>query len=237
MYGWRARLGVMLPSGNIVTEPEFELMKPTGVSYHYQRFDFPGGGIAALEKVEPKILDASTLISHTQPSAIALSCTGASFIGGFGYDKALIQKMQARNGNIPTTTTSTAIVAAFQHLGIKRISMGAPYVEDVVNAEKKFLEDSSIKVVKMKWLGVVGAFNLGVIPRETIYKLAKEVDTPDSEAVFLSCVGIPTIDIIEMLEHDLKKPVISSNQATMWQLLRMVQINEPIHGFGRLLTE
>jgi maleate cis-trans isomerase len=50
-------------------------------------------------------------------------------------------------------------------------------------------------------------------------------------------VGITTIDIIEMLEHDLKKPVISSNQATMWQLLRMVQINEPIHGFGRLLTE
>lgn len=72
---------------------------------------------------------------------------------------------------------------------------------------------------------------------ERAYQLAREADTPGAEAVLLSGTGLPTIDVLERLEHDLGKPVISSMQASLWQSLRLAGIREPIQGFGRLLRE
>lgn len=72
---------------------------------------------------------------------------------------------------------------------------------------------------------------------DTFYSLAREVDEPESEAVLISCVAVHTIEIIEALEHDLKKPVLSSNLVTMWKLLRLANVNEKIDGFGKLLSE
>ncbi len=98
----------------------------------------------------------------------------------------------------------------------------------------KFVEDSGIKVVNAKWLeqGIPYA----EIPKETVYHLAREVDEPDSEAVFISCVGLHTVELIEKLETVLQKPVISSNQATMWNILRLANIHDKIQGYGQLLS-
>ena len=75
------------------------------------------------------------------------------------------------------------------------------------------------------------------VSQETIYHLARQVDEPESQAVFISCVGLCTVEIIEKLENDLKKPVITSNQATMWNILRIANIQDKIEGFGRLLSD
>ena len=75
MYGWRARLGILTPSANVVTEPEFELMAPEGVTCHYQKFHFTGGGVEDLKKLEKMVPDAAELISHAGPAAIAMCCT------------------------------------------------------------------------------------------------------------------------------------------------------------------
>ena len=88
-------------------------------------------------------------------------------------------------------------------------------------------------VLKKKWLSENPAY----VSQDKIYGLAKEVDTLESEAIFLPCTGWHTIDIIEKLEGDLQKPVISSNQATMWNLLRLAGINDKIQGYGRLLSK
>jgi len=237
MYGWRARLGIITPSANIVTEPEFKLMTPEGVSCHYHKFTFTGGGVEALKKLEKLVPDAAELISHIRPSAMTMCCTGGSFAGGYGYDKMLIQKMKEKNGNLPTTTTSTSMIDAFNKLGIRKVSMAVPYLEEVAMAEKKFVEDHGIQVLNIKWLNLQDAIEIAAVPKETVYSLASEADEPESEAVFISCVALHTIEVIEELEHDLKKPVISSNQATMWNLLRLANVNEKIEGYGQLLSK
>ncbi|MBW1767246.1 MAG: Asp/Glu racemase [Deltaproteobacteria bacterium] len=237
MYGWRARLGILTPSANVVTEPEFKLMAPEGVTCHYQKFHFTGGGVEDLKKLEKMVPDAAEMISHAGPAAIAMCCTGGSFAGGYGYDKMMIQKMQERNGNLPTTTTSTAMIDAFNELGIKKVSMAVPYLEEVAMTEKRFIEDHGIQVTNMKWLNIPGALDNAAISNETFYHLAKEVDEQESDAVLISCVAVHTIGIIEALEYDLKKPVVTSNQVTMWKLLRLADINERIEGFGKLLSE
>jgi len=237
MYGWRARLGILTPSANVVTEPEFELMRPEGVSCHYQKFHFTGGGVEDLRNLEKVVPDAAELISHAGLAAVAMCCTGGSFAGGYGYDKMLIQKMQDRNGNLPTTTTSTAMIDAFNELGIKKVSMAVPYLEEVAMTEKKFIEDHGIQVLNIEWLSVPDALEDAAISSETVYNLAKEVDEAESDAILISCVALHTIEIIEALECDLKKPVITSNQVTMWKLLRLANVNERTEGFGRLLSE
>ncbi|MBN1369417.1 MAG: hypothetical protein JW954_04190 [Dehalococcoidaceae bacterium] len=237
MYGWRARLGIVTPSSNIVTEPEYEIMTPLGVSCHYQKFEFTGGGVQALRNLEKLVPDAAGLISHARPSAVAMCCTGGSFAGGFGYDKKLISKMQERNGNIPTTTSSTAMIESFRALGVSRVSLAVPYLEEVAMSEKKFVEGHGIEVVDIKWLGLEDSIEIAGVPPETVYRLACQVNRPETEAVFLSCIAMHTIEIIESLELDLQKPVVSSNQATMWHLLRLSDVNEPLEGFGELLSE
>jgi len=233
MYGWRARLGVLVPSSIIATEPEYGKMTPEGVSCHFHRISFQGGGIDNLKKVEEGLAGATRIIMHVSPAAMAMTGTGVSFAGGYGYDQKMIEKMKKINGNLPTTTTSSSVIDALHKLGVKKISMAMPYIEEVALAAVKFVEESGIGVLKKKWLSENPAY----VSRDKIYGLAKEVDTSESEAIFLPCTGWHTIDIIEKLEDDLQKPVISSNQATMWNILRLANINDKIQGYGQLLSK
>jgi maleate isomerase len=239
MYGWRARLGVLVPSGIIAIEPEFNLMAPRGVSCHYTRFGFSGGGsnekvLNDLKKAGDSIADAADLIMDVHPSVMAMTGTAVTFIGGLKYDQALIKKMRNRNGNLPTTTTSTSVIEALRKLGIQKVSVATPYPEDVSKAAVKFVEDNGFKVLKSKCLNKSG-WDIPRLSYEELYHLTKEVDHPESEAIFISCTNLHVVEIIENLEIDLRKPVVTSNQATMWNLLRMAGIGEKIQGYGQLL--
>lgn len=240
MYGWRARLGVLVPSVVVSMEPEFNLVVPEGVSCHYHRFTFTGDGtneevLARLKKAEDYIADAAALICHVRPSVMAMTGTGVTFIGGYGHDQLLIKKMMERNGNIPTTTTSTSVIIAMNKMGIRKISIAMPYVEPVARAAVRFVVDNGVQVLNAKWINKVG-FDIAELSEETIYHLAMEVDKPESEAVFISCVGLHTFGIIQKLENDLQKPVITSNQATIWNMLRMAKVNDKLEGYGQLLS-
>lgn len=241
MYGWRARLGVLVPSGNPVIEPEFALVTPEGVSCHYHRFTFIGGRnneevLSNLTKAAEYIADASELITHVRPSVVAMTGTGVSFIGGYGYDQALIEKMRERNGNLPTTTTSTSVIDAFKRMGIRKVSIATPYIEEATRALVKFVEDNGVNVLNAKWLNKTG-FDISEVSKETLYQLARTVNESESEAIFISCTALHTFEIIEKLEYDLKKPVITSNQATIWNMLRLAGVNDKIDGYGQLLSK
>jgi maleate cis-trans isomerase len=242
MYGRRARLGVLLPSQIVAIEPEFGLVTPPGVSCHYHRFNFEAAGIddqevvARLKRAEEYVADAAALISHVRPAVVAMTGTGVSFIEGPGHDQVLIRKMMDRNGNIPATTTSTSVVAAFNKMGIRKVSIAMPYVEAVARAGVKFVEAGGVEVLDAKWLHMAG-YKIAEMPAETAYQLAKEVDKPGSDAVFISCVNWHTFEIIDRLERELQKPVITSNQATIWNMLRMAGVNDRIKGYGRLLSD
>lgn len=241
MYGWRARLGILMPSAIVASEPEFQLITPEGVSCHYHRFTFIGGStneevVSRLKKADEHIADAAEIITHVRPAVVAMMGTGVSFIGGYGYDQKLIKKMKERNGNLPTTTTTTSVMDALFAMGIKKVSIATPYVEPVSRTVMKFVEDHGIKVVNAKWLGK-GGFDIGEVSKETIYHLVRDVDAPDSEAIFISCTNLHTLEIIDQLETDLQKPVVTSNQATMWRMLRLAHIKDKIQGYGQLLSK
>lgn len=239
MYGWRARLGVLVPSGIVATEPEFACMVPEGVSCHFHRIAFRGEGsndevMETLRKVEQSVGAATEMICHVRPAVVALTGTGVSFVGGYGYDQKIIEQIKEKSGGLPATTTSTSVIDALRKLGVKKVSMATPYLEPVAKTGMKFVEDNGFQVLDMKWLGK-GGFDIAEVSKETLYHLVKAVDRPESEAIFISCTTLHTIEIIKFLEADLHKPVVTSNQATFWNILRLAGVNDKIEGFGQLL--
>ena len=241
MYGWRARLGVLIPSGIVATEPEFNMVVPDGVCCHYHRYKFEGGGrnediLKDLLLAADYVVEASKLIADIRPSVMVMAGTGTSFIGGYQYDKKLIERMREVNGDVPATTTSTSVIDALNRMGIKKVSIAMPYIEEVSRAGIKFVEDNGIRVLNAKWLNKSG-FDIPMTSKETIFNLAMEVDKPESEALFISCTNLHTFELIEELELALKKPVITSNQATLWNMLRLAGIKDKIGGYGQLLSD
>ncbi|NQS90158.1 aspartate/glutamate racemase family protein [Patescibacteria group bacterium] len=133
------------------------------------------------------------------------------------------------------TTTSTAVVEALNIAGVKRLSVGAPYSDSIMDKLKDFLEKNDFEVVKIKGLNM--ACGEGDLPLDVTYNLIREIDVTRADGIFISCTDFKTVELLEILESDFGKKVISSNQATMWKLLRLAGMKTSIYGFGSLLRE
>src|SRR2546425_773285 len=125
--------------------------------------------------------------------------------------------------------------AALKHLGIKRLALGTPYPEAISEQGKAYWGAAGFEIVGYHRLADVR--DIYAENEERAYLLARQADTRDAEAVLLSGTGMPTVAVLEMLERDLGKPVISSNQACLWQALRRAGVRGAISGFGRLMRE
>lgn len=236
MYGWRARIGLIIPSSNTVMEPEFNKMAPEGVSIHAARMHFREVTPESLIKMEKYAEQAIKDLADAEVDVIIYGCTSGSLIKGKGYDIELGRKIKEISG-IPGVTTSTAVIEALKFFKMDKISVATPYPEDVNRKEKEFLEGNKIKVLKIKGLGFLRNIDNGRQDPSVAYRLARKVYLPEADGVFISCTNFRTIEIIEPLERDFKKPVITSNQASFWAALKKVRISEPINYYGKLLTE
>ena len=227
MLGWRARIGLLVPATNTVAENEFWAMIPEGVTIGTARV------VSVQAEDEHKrlagyraqVMKAAEEVKHIEPSIIAWTCTSGSFIEGEGYDRQLVEEATAV-ACAPAVTTSTAVMDAIRHLGIRKLAMDTPYRDSVTQIEKEFFERSmpGLSIVNTRNLNVLGPGRRGYILPETVYELGRSVDTPEADAVFLSCTDVRTREVLEHLERDLGKPVISSNQSTLWSILRRLGI-------------
>lgn len=228
----RRKLGLLIPSSNTTLEYEMPILAPNGVSLHYSRIPQTEDTEEQLAAMINYVPEKAELLSHARVDAIAFGCTSGSFIKGMGYDKKVIEAIQDNTG-IPATTTSTAVIEALNVLNIKKLSVGAPYINSVMNKLKVFLENNGFEVIRIKGLNMVSGE--GDLPLDATYDLICRIDHPDSEAIFISCTDFKTIELLDTLESDFGKKVISSNQATMWKLLRLSGMKTKIAGFGTLL--
>jgi maleate isomerase len=240
MYGHRARIGLIVPSSNTVCEPEMRILSPEGVTTYSTRILFEST-MKGLRAMKDHVERASLELSSEGISQIILfCCTIGSMIGGVDYDREIIDLIE-RTTNTPAITTTTAVKTALEALKIRRVAIATPYTLEVTHYEKEWVERQGYHVTKiMGYHETVPPERfknemIGRLSPEVAYELGLKVNGNDNEAIFISCTNFRTIEIIRRLEEETGKPVISSNQATLWYALRRLGIKDSIRGYGRLL--
>ena len=240
MMGWRGRIGFLVPPGNPTLEPEMMQLVPRGVSLHFTRMVAHGTTGAHTGQEERNLtqiahLDECTdLLAMVKPGVIALAHTATSYTLGIKAEAELIKRMEDRH-QLRFITAFGSVVEALRYLGVKRVAYATPYDLALTIRGKAHLESYGFKVPAHGQLSNV--INIYDETAERAYGLGRQVDTTEAEAIFLSGVGMPTIDAIDLLERDLGKPVISSASAMMWNALRSLGVRGSIPGAGRLLQE
>ncbi len=235
LYGWRARIGLLIPSSNTTMEPEFWELAPYGVSIHTARMPLKEVTPEALEEMEKESLRGAKLLADAGVDIIMYGCTSGSLIKGIGYDQEISEKL-SKESKKKVITTSTAVISALKEVKAEKICVATPYIEEVNSKEKEFLEGNGFEVIEIKGLGIKENLEIGRQPPWAAYRLAKEVYSEDADALFISCTNFRTLEVLEALEEDLGIPVISSNSASMWLCLKELGIREEIEGFGYLLS-
>jgi len=226
----------MVPARNNTMEPEFNRLAPDGISVYFARMIGLTGelceeGLLAQNKHIDECIEE---LEAAEVDVMVYGCTTGSLIRGVGYDKELIDRMKKSTG-VPALTTSTAVLDALKGLCISRVAVATPYPDELNMKEREFLEGNGIHVTRIEGLGIPGS--ISAHRPEAGYKLARKVDSEEAQGLFISCTNFRTIEIIDKLEKDTGKPVVTSNQATMWRVLRMISVNDKIQGYGRLFTE
>jgi maleate isomerase len=230
------RIGLLVPSSNSTQEPEFLQMLPPSVSLHIARLtlsridpDATLEIVAELDKESRKLADAAV-------DLLVFAATAPSTRMGKGYDAQLIKRMVDATGK-PATTAATAMLDAFAALGVRRVALAAPWSETTNKWVTGFLESHGIEVVNQVAMGVVSNNEVGRLHPDTAFEHGRKADRKDADAVFLACGNWWTASIVESLEQALRKPVLTTNNMTVWHALKMAGAHASAPGFGQLLRD
>ena len=250
MPGWRARIALISPQGETL-ERTFNVYAPRGVSTNTTKIWFPGPSVEGLVHLSDQLESAAKIFAGWHHDLAMFGCTSGSLVKGVGFDKECIERLEKASG-FPALTTSTAVLEGFDKLGMPSTAVLTPYPDETNAAEKKFREDNGIKVTTIDAIeesparhrSNTVADGLKQVRRPCIpdledtqiYKSVMKMDLSGAQSLFISCAGLDTMEIVEMLETDLGIPVITSCQASLWGALRHCRVGDRMPRYGKLFT-
>lgn len=237
VYGRRAKLGAIVPPTNTANEAEWNMVAPADVSVHTARMplhtdtESEAGRKALYDDVGRYAGD----LAQAGVDVIAYGCTAGSLVTPY---TALSEFMERETG-LPSITTAQALVEALRALGASRLVMVSPYGPTLNRREAAFFRENGFTILEEAGFGYGEGGpqeyrNIARIPPDETADLVRRSDRPDADAILISCTDLATFDIVGMLELALGKPVISSNQATLWLALRRAGITDRVDTLGVL---
>jgi len=236
----RARFGILVPFTNTNLEPDMVLLRPDGVSVHFARMggydqdEIPDAeqmhGLGAADLDGPL-----QLLQGVRPDVILYGCTSATLTHGPAFDRQLAERIKAQSG-AATVTAAGALVHALNTLGVRQIGLASPYVSAINDLAVGFLAQSGFETVARSEVSdPLDNYGQGALDPQAVFDLGLAADHPRAEALVLSCTDMRSVEIIARLEEAVGKPVITSNQAMVFQALELVGIDDPLPGYGQLL--
>ncbi|WP_369236265.1 decarboxylase [Streptomyces sp. R21] len=168
--------------------------------------------------------------------AVVWACTSGSFVYGWKGAHDQVRTL-ARRAGLPASSTSFAFAHAVREIGARRVAVGATYPDDVAALFASFLSDAGAEVVGVRGSGIVTAAEVATWGEDEVLALAREADRPDADAVLLPDTALHTASHLPLLEATLGKPVLTANQVTVWEALRLTdrRVNAP--ELGSLFTK
>jgi maleate isomerase len=230
----QARIGLIIPSSNRLTEPQFNHYAPSGVDIHVTRLRMTGKFRKPLNELKPALVEASEALSDVNPGIIVFHCTANSMENGLAHEAAIVEIIEQSSG-CPTLTTAQAITQAFNHFAIKKLVLISPYVQATNEHEVHYLNEAGYTVIHELGLGLESHGYSAVTPEEW-KRIVRENVRADADGYFLSCTNTRMIEAVPAIEKEMDKPVFSSNQATLWACLKRLGVFHSDNSLGRLFN-
>ena len=242
--GWRLKLGVIAPSTNTVVQPEFDAMRPRGVTNHFARIHIPNDPIRddrdfekLIEAVEREQMAAVDRVMTCEPAHLIMGMSSETFWGGLEGSERLRERIEARAG-VKVTMGSDAARAALAACGAaRRIGVVTPYMPVADAQVRRFFTECGFEVVRLEGLKCASPVLIAHVPEKRLRDAIRAVDGAEVEAIVQVGTNLAMARLAGIAEFWLDKPVIAINTATYWRALRRNGIADKIDGWGSLLLD
>ena len=228
-----ARAGIIIPSSNRMVEQEMVQAFPAGVRPHVTRLRMTGANRGPLATVLPRVEEATRALTDARCEVVAFHCTANSMDEGRGGEERILASIAAA-GAPHATTTATAIRRAFDALRARRVVLITPYDQRTTDHEAEFLHEAGYQVLLAKGFALNGSDAYCATPPTFWRDRALEAARPDAEVYFISCANISVFSVIAELEQRLERPVVTSNQAVVWDCVSRLGCQDRGRCPGRL---
>jgi maleate isomerase len=233
---WRAKIGFVLLATEQTIEADMFRLAPQGVGVHFSRVWIKNAiTVKTLGNVGEELAGAAArILPNENLNVICYACTSGSMV--LGEDQVAAELNKGAPNAIPTSLIAS-VISALNAFKVRRIVVGTPYIDELNHMEKKYLEHQGFQVLAIHGLNITNDSSMVKVAPDFIKEYALSIDNPDAEAIFMSCGALRSLEVVDEIEKAVKKPVIVSNQAMIWETLRLAGIQDRIEGYGRLLRE
>lgn len=232
----RAKIGYLLLATEQTIEDDVFKLRPDGVGVHFARVPIPDSitndTLAAQADHLAQI--AASILPDGSLDVTCYACTSGSLVIG---EERVLKELRAGAPKAKPTSLITGVINALRALKVTRISIATPYLDEINRREEVYMRDAGFDVLNITGLNLEKDSEMVRVPPDYLVNFALAVDRPDSDALFISCGALRTLDVVEEIEQRLGKPVVCSNQAMIWDCLRLAGIEDRMEGYGRLLRD
>lgn len=230
----RAKIGFVLLATEQTIEDDMFQLRPEGVGVHFARAAIPDSiTVESLTRHAGDLARAAeTILPDGSLDVICYACTSGSLVVG---EENVFAELRKGAPKAEPTSIIAAVLNALRTLGATRVAVATPYLDEINQQEADYMAAAGFEITNIQGLNLEKDSDMIRVRPEFLAEFAASVDTPDADALFISCGALRSLDIIEALEQKVGKPIICSNQAMMWDVLRRAGINDRIEGYGSLL--
>ena len=234
--GWKAKLGFLVPSHDSgYGSYEFQVMSPEGVVPLETRVMVRKVAKDELKKASEDAIAGAEMLATAHADVIDYIATATCFVLGVKGEEALVKEMEAKTG-IQSTAGGQSVCEALRFMGAKNILTYTPYNKEVEEISRRYFEDSGFEIVGSRNLQFEDPSSINrVSPYEILADVVKlHKENPGADGVFIVGGCFRTLEIVDTLEKYIGIPVVGTQQANMWNCLRLCEVPDVLHGFGKL---
>jgi maleate isomerase len=232
----RAKIGFVLLATEQTVQDDVVALCPEGVGVHFARAAIPDSITSATLAAQADLLApaAATLLPDGSLDVICYACTSGSLV--IGEDRVHAELARGAPNAKPTSLIAS-VIKAMRALAVRRLAVATPYIAEINEREARYLDRAGFDVVSITGLEIEKDSDMVRVSPSFIRDFATGVDRADVDAIFISCGALRSLEVVQEIEDRLGKPVVTSNQAMIWDCLRLAGIDDPIIGYGRLLRD
>ena len=231
------KIGLIALASDYMIEKDFiSVIKDKKIDFFVNRIEcFNPLTSSNLIKMSEKVTDVTKdILPNEKIDCVVYGCTSGTIAAG--YD-SIEKKIKIAKPDAKVTTPSTASIKALKKLNLNKIAIFTPYPKKLNDEVLDFFKQENFEITSNSYFDIASDIDIGKVDSDYLFDVLSKMDLKGADALFISCTALPALSIIDKLEKKIGKPVLSSNQALIWDTLEKIGKNTSINGFGKLFLE